>query len=327
MQDFVSIPTSDASCLKRFIGAGLLHEVNYKIPTNVQQYMRVIGGDEAKKLFELWNKTFKRSGVKKISVDTDKKLFQSNPVWNLRHVHRIQDEFLRKLIYHQAGYKFDNDIHYAIEKHRAEDQKEIFRFIGYGIYAKISDEQLAKRWNMSIGQVSAIRLLFFDFSRFPKDRIANFTYLRQLANAGSFDEVDFVFFKKVFELGELGIKAHIDFPNLTNEEKNRVTEFLGHSAITATLNINLAIKTQKDAQNYGLVLSNLADYFIKQKEASYFDAKIRNLDATTRRIEGTMVGDVGDMSELDRNMLDHLRQVSLTEAPQIKYKTLADLKK
>lgn len=327
LQDFVSIPTSDATCLKRFLKAGLQFEVNYVIPPHINEYIELIGGEEASKLKQLWAKKFKQDGKKKISIDTDKMIFAKQPVWNLSKVPQLQDTFLQRLIYHISNYKMDWDIQHAFDMKAHPEHSEIFRFIGYGIYCKIPDVQLAKRWNKTVRQIEAIRELFFDFSRFPKDRVANFTYLRQLANIGAFDAVDFAFFRRAFDLGDLGIRAQIDYTNLDADEKQVVIDFLGQAAVTNALQINMAVKSQKDAVQYGLIISNLADYHIKHKEAEYFDAKIQNLRAQTKRIDSTLLGEIDDLTELDTQMVDLLRKHSLKEPPQPQYKSLADLKK
>ena len=326
MQDFVSIPENNASCLKRFISAGLSYEVNYVLPEYLQQLTQDTTQEQKDMLFSLWDRAFKNEGRKKIEIDSNKPQFKHNPVWNLKYVPFIEDAFLRKLIYHHSNFTYDADIKHAIDYSRSEEHTVIFKFIGYGIYCKLSDAQLAKRWNMTRGQIAAIRNLFFDFSKFPKDRIANFTYLRQLANIGAISDVDFNFYKRAFELGDLGIRAMVDYHNLNDEERLKIEEFLGKSVVSNTLNLNFTVKTYKDAVTYGVMVSNLASYYIKQKESAYFDAKIRNLDVMTRRVEGEMLGEVEDMSDLDREMVALLREHSLEEAPQIEYKTLSDLK-
>lgn len=334
MQDFISIPSSNASCLKRFLGAGLPYEVNYKFPDYLVEISASFSAEEKELFYQLWRKSFNASTVPRIAIDTDRGIFQRNPVWNLKHIERIRDHFLKRLIYHHSNFKSDPHIKYALELSRSEENREIFKFIGYGVYCKLSDETLAKRWRIKVKQVEAIRCIFYDFSRFPVDRVASFTYLRQLANIGVISDTDFIFYKRAFELGDLGIRAQVDFTRLNDVERRTVEEYLGKSIIANTLNINFTIKTQKDAVNYGLQVSNLASYYIRQKESYYMDAKITNLnavtknvEAATRKIEGDLLGDVEDLSDMDRQMMNLLREHSLEDVPQIEYKTLADLKK
>lgn len=325
MQGFVSTPGSDSTCLRRFLQSGLEFEVNYKFPTYLKE-LTVLLDDEERLLFEeLWRKSFNESDTVRLSISTDPVALARNPVWNLSKVAAINDDFLKRLIYHHSNYKYDAHIKYALDLARSPEHNEIFRFIGYGVYCKLTDQQLAKRWRLPVKHIEAIREIFYDFSRFPTDRVANFTYLRQLANIGVISDVDFTFFKRAFELGDLGIRAIVDYTGLSDQDRRTVEDFLGKSVIANTLSLNFTVKTYKDAVNYGMVVSNLASYYIKQKESAYFDAKIRNLDAVTRRIEGDLVsGD--DVSDLDKEMLELLREHSLKEVAQIEYKTLADLR-
>lgn len=327
MQDFVSTPDNNAGCLKRFLSVGLSYEVNYKLPEYLQQYVAVLSEEEKAVYLELWERSFKREGKQKVSIDSQPPLFRSNPVWNLKYVPNIQDEFLQRLIYHVSNYKFDPYIKYALDLARSEESSLIFKFIGYGIYSNLTDAQIAKRWSIGLKHVAAIRNLFYDFSRFPKDRIANFTYLRQLANIGVIDDVDFTFFKRAFELGDLGIRAIVDYNNLSQPEKRQVEAFLASTVVSNTLSLNLTVKNYKDAVTYGAIVSNLASYYIREKESSYYDAKIKNLNAMTERIQNELIGDVSDLNTLDKEMIELLRAHSLQEVPQIEYKTLSDLKK
>lgn len=326
LADFVSIPENNVGCLKRFISAGLTCEINYKIPEYLKEYINGFTSEEIEVFNNLWYKQFKRSGQKKISVRTKKAIFQPNPVWNLKYVHLIQDEFLRKLILHHSNFKYDDDIQYAFQVYKSADHEDIFKFIGYGIYAGISDSQLAKRWNIKPSQVTAIRKIFFDFSRFPKDRVARFAYLRQLANIGLFSDTDFSFFKRIFELGELGLRAQVDFTSLTYEEKLKIQEYLSQSIVANTLNINFSIRNQKDAVTYGVMVTTLSNYYIKQKESQYFDAKIHNLNVVTSRIEGQMTPNTEGLTDLDEQFIALIKENSLLEPMSIEYKTLEMLK-
>lgn len=325
LKPFVSTNgNNNNGALKRYLTIGLDYEVS-SIPPNIKHYMSAISADNKDLFLALWKRHLKRNKVKNINIDNDRTKFQRVPQWNLKNIHLITDRFLVKLIKHIANYEIDPHITYAFELGRNQEYSEIFKFIGYCIYAKVTDKDIAKRWNIPVKHVEAIRLLFYDFSSFPKDRIANISYLRQLTNIGLFTDVDFAYYKRVFELGELALKAQTDFYSLTPPEKKIVEEYLGKSLIANTLNLHFTVKNQKDALDYGLVVSNLASYYIKTSEATYFESKIRNLDATTRRIEGDMRGSDVSMSTLDVELMSMLERHSLQD-DTIEYKTLDMLK-
>lgn len=324
-KEYLCNAVTGANCLRRVIGAGFTYEVQYKVPDEVKRYASALNPEQGARLLKLWNKSFKKSKQKKISVEANEPLQKKFPIWNLTKVSSLQDKFLIKAIHHASNYKRDAGITYALELYNSAEHVEAVRYIGYCIYAKVSDKDIAKRWNIPVNAVEALRLLFFDFSNFPKDRLANFTCLRQLANNGVITDTDFAYYKRVYELGELGLKAQTDFFSLTKEEKRTVEEYLGKSVVANTLNINFSIRNLKDANNYGAIVSNLASYYIKEAEISYFTAKTENIRASTRKLEGDMLGATSDVSQLDEDVMEILRQHSLHEET-IEYKRLDSLK-
>jgi hypothetical protein len=324
-KEYLSTPTNGASCLKRLIGLGLPYEVHYKEPDEVKNYVKQLPRDQASKLQSLWHRSFKKSKQKKLLVDANELLLKRNPSWNMQKVNRIQDKFLAKAVKHVSNFEHNYAIAFALELYNSQTHVETVRYIGYCIYAKIEDKNIAKRWNVPTKVITALRMLFFDFSNFPKDRLANFTCLRQLANSGVISDTDFAYYKRVYELGELGLKAQTDFFSLDDKEKRKVEEYLGKSIVANTLNINFSIRNLKDANNYGAAVSNLASYYIKQAEISYFSAKTKNTEASTRKLEGDMVGVESNITDLDQEILNILREHSLHETT-VEYKTLDSLK-
>lgn len=324
LQGYTSMPQSNAGCLKRFVGAGLMYEVHYKVPAEIQRFATMLPAAQAKKLLSLWDRAFKRSKQKKLSIDTDQALFTKHKVWNMSKVEQINDAFLVRAIKHVSNIKYDKSIAYALELNNSKDHNEIIKFMGYCFYAKVEDVEIAKRWNIPVKHVEALRLLFFDFSGFPKDRIANFTFLRQLANNGVISDMDFAYYKRVFEMGELGLRAQTDFFNLSQEDKRNVEEYLGKSVISNTLNLNFSVRNQKDAHAYGAVVSNLSAYYIKEEERAYFKAKTKNLDMQTRRLEGELLGSQEDLTDIDKEFMQVLREHSLTDSP-VELKSIREL--
>lgn len=314
MQDFTFQPSSGSGCLKRYIQFGVPYEVNFKINPTLRYYLNNLNSEESQTLQRLWKRAFKNSGQRKVSCETDRAFFTANPAWKHEEAVRISDQFLRRMVLHQSQVLFDADIAYALTVASSDEYKEIFRFIGYCIYAKVSDVDIAKRWRIKIRQVEAIRNIFFDFSKFPTDRLANLTYLRQMTFAGVFDEDDFAFYKRAFDLGELGIRAQTDYQGLTDAERDRIREFLGHSVVENTLNIQFTVKSQKDAYAYANTVGNLANYYIKHAELENLRAKTNQINVMTSKIETDMGKNTDvDLTELDRKYMELLREHSLQE--------------
>jgi hypothetical protein len=321
LQDFISRPEDNSGCLKRSLTDESSYEVNSVIPQSLADCISLLNEEDKSLIRDYWRIYLKKNKIKHLTIISSDK-----PSWNVKNINNISDGYLRKAVNHISNIEYNDYIEKALVLANSKDHQEIFRIIGYAIYAKMADKEIAKRWNMTLGQAKAIRKLFFDFSHFPKDRIANFAYLRQLTNIGLFSDVDFAFYKRIFELGELGLRAQLDFYSLSEAEKKQIETYLGSSAIANTFNLNFSIKNQKDAVAYGQAISNLANYYIKNAEVSYFGAKIRNLDSCTKRIDGSMLSGDSDKTPLDLELLKLLELNSLQDVP-IVYKTLDDLKK
>lgn len=325
LTQYLSKVKDTGGCLKRYIGAGLLYELHENPPDEIALFLTQLPRDKANELRSLWKRSLKRNNVKKLKVDFSESVLKNNPIWNLKKIEGLNDTFLRRAIKHVSNYEYDHYIGQAFSLFQSPEYEEIVKFIGYCLYAKISDKEVAKRWQLPIKTIEALRLLFFDFSKFPKDRVANFTFLRQLANNGTISDIDFSYYKRVFELGELGLKAQTDFSSLTKEEREVVEEYLGKTVISNTFNLQFSIRNQKDALAYGSVISTLGNYYIKQAETNYFIAKTKNVIAVTKRIEGESTATNENMTTLDKEMMALLKENSLQEI-KVEYKTLSDLK-
>ena len=325
LQEFAFIPSSGAGCLKRYLELGIEFEVNYTYPHYLDFFLNNFSDELKNKLLSVYQKQFKKSGRKKITCQTDQALFRRVPIWNTKKIDKLPDVFLRRAMYHLSQLKFDKAIHEALLLHKDENNKEQLRFIGYSFYAGVSAIDLAKRWRISVNTIEALRLLFYDFSNFPKDRVANLSYLRQLTNIGAFDDEDFAYYKRVFDLGELGIRAQTDYYGLSESEKQKVAHYLSQSIVSNTLNLNFAIRSQKDAYNYSAHVGQLANYYVKQKEIEYFQAKVENLKISTKRLEQDTTSNALDTTDTDQMYIDLLREYSLQESTDLPYKSVQDL--
>lgn len=322
LKEFVSkTVVNNSGALKRFVQLGLPYEVTKKMTPRMKSYYDSLSTTNKSLFLAMWDRHIKRNKIENISIDAAEPILAKVQTWNLKKLDKINDKFLIKLIKHYVNYEHDQHIAYALDLGKNPDYIEIFKFIGYCIYAKVTDKDIAIRWNLPVKHIEAIRLLFYDFSSFPKDRLATIAHLRQLTNIGLFTDVDFAYFKRVFELGELGLKAQTDFHTLSKAEKKIIEEYLGKSLVANTLNLHFSIKNQRDAIQYGNVVSNLSTYYIKQSEATYFESKIKNLDAMTRRIEGDMRDTEMNMTPIDKELMALLSEHSLRDT-QVEYKTL-----
>lgn len=246
------------------------------------------------------------------------------PLWSIKEASKLNDSFFVRLVKHAANLEFDHYIATALKLYNNPEREESLRFIGYNFYAKKPDTEIAKAWSMPVRVIEALRLLFYDFSSFPKERLANFTCLRQMVVNGYISDLDFAFYKRIYELGDLGLKAQIDFNQLTTEEKSQVNDYLNESYTSNVFNLNFSIQNKKDTSQYLSALGSLAEMSIKKKEVELVSAKIKNLNAATRRIDTESTNMETNMTSIDQDFIELLRQNSLKEVvPTLK--TIADL--
>jgi hypothetical protein len=171
----------------------------------------------------------------------------------------------------------------------------------------------------------AVRELFYDFSTCPKNDVARKAYFTQLLSNSDILEEDARFYKLCAEMGETGLKALSNYHSLTIDEKTRVEEYLGNSMIDNVLALHFSTTSTKDAMSFNTVINNLASFYIKKEEVNYFRAKVRNLDASTTRIENDKSGNFTGFNADDQVAMELITNLALQENPLPIYKTITQL--
>jgi len=175
----------------------------------------------------------------------------------------------------------------------------------------LSDVTIAKRWKITVDKVEALRCLFFDFSHFPTDKVGAWALLRQFAEGAVIKETDFYVYKKIHDLGELGMKMVENYHHLTEREKDTCKNFLGETAIENAIHLNLCIRTSKDAWNYTNVVSNFAKYSLLKEELRQKEAALRltELQITRMSKENSKSEATGILRE-DEDLLKAMKEIS-----------------
>ena len=316
-------------CLKRFVfnGAGCVgYSIEYKIPKAVKSYQKLLPADCAAKLQEVWHKNWKKTHPDRRKIICENKSFNSElALWNMNKLHTLSDDFLVTAIKHFSRYEYNYAIQYALDWFRSHEKQVILSDFGALIFSGVNDTELAHRFKLSVKQAEAVRLLFFDFSVMPKDRIAVYAYLKQLSLISVIHEHDFSTYKRVFALGEVGVKAEGDYFRLNDEDKKQVDEYLKSTAVTTTLQIHSKITTVKEALAFQPVVANLSNHFIKQEELRLMRAKTHHLTISAKKIENDLgTGEKVSNAE-DENAMKYLRELSLKSNYSSGCPALADL--
>jgi hypothetical protein len=273
-------------------------------------------------LYKLFNKKLKAQGDRKIFVPV---YSEAVGVWNAKYIALITDKPLRNFLYHIAHIKHSADYDFAVRFRNSTEHQRTFCVIGYCIFAGLSDGVIAYRHKLRLGQVRAIRELFFDFTNAPTDAVARAAYFTQLTDNQIISDVDRRYFKIIGSLGELGLKADADPTSLTLEEKERLHTYLADSMLDNVTSLYFSIEDKKDAVAYNAVINNLASFLIKKEEIGYYRAKVKHLDASTARIVNERTNYDTGMQEEDVLAMELISKLALKENALPEYKVITQL--
>jgi len=274
-------------------------------------------------LLMLFNKKLRQAGDKKVFVPSYKE--EKVEVWSGKYISLIVDTPLRNFLYHVTKIKYSKAYDFAIRYRNSTEHLRNFCVIGYSIFAGLSDAVIAHRHKLLPSQIRALRELFFDFTNAPTDVVARAAYFTQLADNNIISDVDRRYFKIIGSLGELGLKAEADPSSLTEDEKDKLNGYLADSMLDNVTSLYFSIEDRKDALAYNAVINNLASFFIKKEEISYFRAKVRNLDASTNRIVNERTDYNTGIQDEDIMAIEMISQLALKENVLPEYKLITEL--
>ena len=309
------IDATSPGCFKRLIGwPGLVVEVDSH-PAILADCLAGLP-DEQRYLYT--------DVTKKKSHCTISVLHKKFVSWNLRRIEQdINDDAFLAIAEHMSGYRYDGDIAFALKLGTDELQSVVAKFIGYSIFLGRSDVELFKAWKISPKRIAWFRKLFFDFSHFPKDQVSRWALLRQLTNNETFSEVDFNYFRRITDLGDLALKAQCDFNNLADEEKSKIEEYLGNTAIINVLNQHMSIRTSDDSREYARSVTDFVKLKVQKQHVKNVELSMQMTSAKLQNITNMQSDTVLPEEQL---LLDDLARRSLVNAAPLQVKTIADLK-
>lgn len=302
----------------------LSHNVSvaWVFPKNFQGVIDRLSSENRTVFYRIFSNSLRKKKEKKIFCMLEGANFLA---FNFNYLTKITDKKTQRLMRHSGGMQHDHYLDFALKLRTSKDHKYIFKSLGYHVYAGLSDVEIAKKFKFYPGQIQALRELFYDFTAFPKAPTARQAYLTQLVDNGVIDDEDRRFYKLVAELGHIGLRALSDYNALDITEKQIVEEYLGNSMLDNVFALNFSVTTMKDAVNFNAVINNLASFHIKKEEVNYYRAKVRNLDASTTRIENDKsINFTGSTTE-DETALALIGRLALTENTPPPYKTITQL--
>lgn len=321
---YISELTEDAGFAKRLVSKGVKPSEVYTYPEYFKELSRELTRGQSEMLEKTWNKSYFRNRKRKLSFS--EALIESIPIsWNITKLDQLNDDYLKKLIYHLFDYVCDDDIARALEFGLSESNAELKRWLGYAFFVGMTDIQVAKRWRLNINRVKAIRMLFFDFSHLPSDPIASWSIMRQLAENSEIDEADFSRYKEMRSLGEVGLKfITVGFDSLEPEEKRVVEKYMSNSTMTNAVELKMSMRTKQDALAYNTLMMNFARLSLFREEIRNKETGLRLMELQIKKAQKDLnIIDDGVYQE-DLNLLDQMKEISKFDHTP-KFKTFTDL--
>lgn len=319
---FCSRRAVDAGHLTRLIKKGLRPASVYTIPTYFKELLETVPPHLAEILLKVWNKHYFNEHRHKINFSAN--VAGSVPIsWNMSRVRLLNDEFLKRMLYHLFNYRHDQHIEEALAFVRDKHNSMPKKWMNYAIYGKLTDAELAVMWQKSVGFVKAVRLMFFDYSHWPDDKLVHYSLIRQLVIDGELDEPDFHVFRRIYDLGMLGIKSITDIVGFTNKEKDEIGSFLEVSKIDKLLQLNYTCTDAKDAINFNRAAADYSNIGLKRLE---IEQKAELLRLTAQKMAREMgVAEESSIYPEDSALIEELKERSRFDHIP-KYPSFIDLK-
>lgn len=248
--------------------------------------------------------------------------------WNKRKAEQLNDLWLRKLVLHVSNIEYSHDIASALRLHIDDEYEQIKRYIGHLIFAKLSDVEIAKQWSFQPGTITALRMLFFDFTALPKNPVAQWATLVQWVNNGDIKPDEFALYRRVHELGPLGLKAQVAGAFLEDNERLAIRDYLTKTATTNTYNIQFATRTPRDALIYNRVIGDLVRMDLQREELKVRQGEQKLLEMQVQKLGKELnEGRVQELQSEDLKLIQTAISALGRQDSEPRYRTVFDIGK
>lgn len=326
-RNFCSRKVDNAGCLARLLKKGIEYRVNFVVPPIISRLSRSLAPRLADKLLTVWKRQWQEQQAHKLAIEHIDQ-YQNLVIWNAKKIPLLPDPWLRRLVEHVSNLEFHQDIDAALKLHLNDDYAQIKRYIGHLIFAKQPDAEIAKEWNFPPSVITALRMLFFDFSALPSAPVARWATLVQWVNNGDIKPDEFALYRRVHELGPLGLKAQVAGAFLNDDERLEVKDFLSKSALGNTFNIQFATRSPREALVYNRVIGDLVRLDLQREEIKVRQHEQRLLEMQVQKLGKELnEGKVQEMQSEDLKLLQSaISQLSRSDS-EPRYQTVFDLAK
>ena len=299
--------------------------VEYHPPRALRILSRQLQPNLAEQLNRVWTRNWNSRNIPRIRVEGVDQ-YENLVSWNIRKLEKINDLWFRKLARHVANYEFCPEIDAALRLHLNDDYEQIKRYVGHLIFAQVSDKDIAKQWELPVKTITALRMLFFDFTSLPKSPVARWGTLVQWVNNGDIKPDEFALYKRVHEMGELGLKAQVAGAFLNDDERLKVKDYLTKSATSNTFNIQFSTRTPRDAVLYNRVIGDLVRMDLQREELKLRQCEQRLMDMQVQKISKEMnIDKTQELQSEDLRLIQSAINLLSKEDSAPRYKTIFNL--
>ncbi|CAK0744890.1 hypothetical protein CCP3SC5AM1_1260002 [Gammaproteobacteria bacterium] len=297
----------DAGHLNRLIPKGLRPSSCYTLPAYFSELVSTLPKHLSNILIKVWDKHYFQTHRHKANFSST--VSNSVPLsLNIKEVAKLNDEFLKQLIFHCFNYRYDKYIEEAIKFYKDPENRLNKDWFNYSIYCGMTDTELASKWHKTVNFVRALRLIFFDYSHWPKDKLVHFSLVRQLVNNGELREPDYHIFRRIHDLGLLGLKSVIGLNDLNLDERKEIERYLGASSIDNILNLKFTVSNTKDALNLNKAISDFATVGLKRLEIEQRNELMRLTAAKMAKEQG--MGNDNSIFAEEQQLIEELKDAS-----------------
>jgi hypothetical protein len=303
---------SSSGNLTRLIPNGVVPVEVYNLPLYIKQLSNQLSVEQYNQLLKVWNKHYFQTRNRKVTfnVNNDRPGLIN---WNASKIQHINDSFLQKLIRHCFNIEGNEYISEAIKFYKNKNNSTTVKWINYSIYGGKTDKELALQWRKPLRFIEALRLTFFDYSGWPKDKLVQYSLIRQAATNNDIDSSDYHVFRRIYDLGDLGLRSILGYQTLTDDERDIIKHYLASAGVDNLMDQRFSITNLKESISFNRSVTEYANIGLRKLE---MEQKAAVMHLTAQRLEKELgIEDENNVYFEDTALMNNLREMMSDDNP------------
>ena len=310
--EYCSKIKANSGCLARLMSNGVTPVEKYILPIYITQLMNKLPKDLGEQLLKVWNKHYFKNRQRKVTFNVNE---NSGGLinWHSKKIEKLNDDFLKKLIRHCYHIQGDEYIAEAIKFRTNPNNDVSVRWMNYSFYGGRTDREIAIHWHKPVKFVQALRLTFFDYSGWPKDKLVQYSQLRQLVSNNEIDDKDYHNFRRIYDLGDIGLRSILGYQLLNEYERDTIKNYLAGAGVDNLMDQRYAITNLRESISFNRSIAEYANIGLRKVEMEQRAAVMR---LTAQRIEKEMgIENSNTLYMEDTALLNNLRELMSQDQP------------